>query len=568
MKKLSAIFFLLIFFSLFFNIGIQAQTDALQGEHIQSFDSQITINADGTINVKETIVYDFDGLERHGIYRDIPFVKTNKAGKKFRLGFSAISVADEQGSSYQFKKSEENQNIRLKVGDPDKTITGVHTYVIGYKVSGALTYFSDHDELYWNVTGNDWPVPIGSPTSGVGLPAGISQDQISANCFTGQSGSTEQLCRQNTKENTVSFASQGSLTAGEGMTIVVGFPKNIVAVLEPKPYVTFWESIFGKVTIAFIILALILWYIVYPVWIPIKWLREGRDPKPVATGEVRAWFDPPKSQSGRPLTPAEAGALVDERVDMRELSGMIVSLAQKGFVKIVEKNKGKFSLVKTRDLAGETGLLPFERNFLSDLFQSGSEISLESHKTFLYTAVEKAKKEIYEQLVASGFFPKNPQKTRTFYTVIGSLALTTFNVFLAFSSFLFGRHMPKKTLLGVESAGVTKSLRNFLTSQERQLEFQAKNQLFFEKLLPYAIVFGVEKIWADRFKELEMKPPDWYQGYSGTHFNSLIFASSLNSSFASFNSAATPTTSSSGFSSGFSGGSSGGGGGGGGGGSW
>ncbi len=219
-------------------------------------------------------------------------------------------------------------------------------------------------------------------------------------------------------------------------------------------------------------------------------------------------------------------------------------------------------------MAGDTNLLGFERDFLHELFQNTEEVSLKSKKTFLYTAVLNVKKELYKPLVSSGFFPHDPDKIRTFYTVIGTLALTTFNLPLVFSAFFFGRHMPRKTQLGVEATNIAKSLRNFLTSQERQLQFQASKQLMFEKLLPFAIAFGVEKIWAMRFKDIALKAPDWYQSYSPGTFNSIYLTNSLNSSFSHFSTAATPVSSSTGHGSGFSGGSSGGGGGGGGGGSW
>lgn len=127
----------------------------------------------------------------------------------------------------------------------------------------------------------------------------------------------------------------------------------------------------------------------------------------------------------------------------------------------------------------------------------------------------------------------------------------------------------EKTKEGAEAKNIAFSLRNFLKSQERQLEFQADKQMMFEKLLPYAIVFGVEKIWAKRFKDLDLVSSSWYQGYGSGRFNSYLFVNNLNSSLSSFRSSATPTRSSSGFSSGFGGGgSSDGGSGGGGGGSW
>ena len=569
MRKFLKIIFLLFVF-LQFALTVSAQ------EQIQSFDTQIIINKDGTINIEEKITYDFANLERHGIYREIPFLTKNKEGKRFKLELENFLVTDESGGKYQYKKTISNGKINLKIGDPDRTISGIKTYIINYKVSGALTYFSDHDELYWNATGNDWTVPILHSTSGVELPVGISQDQIKAICYTGPSGSSQQNCTADIKDNRVEILANQTLNSAEGLTLAVSFPKGIVAVLEPKPYITFWQTILGKIVAGLLALAFIFWYIIYPIWIPIKWLRQGRDPStPLrqaqgrsgqVPGEVRAWFDPPKSKSGRPLTPEETGALVDERADMEDVSGMIISLAQKGYLKIVEKSKGNFSFIKMAPHFGSKELLTFEKDFLNELFATKDEFNLKKSK--LYEAVEKVKTGIYEQLVSEGFFAKNPNKVRTFYSVIGVFALMTVNFALAFSSFLFGRHMPRKTVLGSETASVARSLRNFLSSQERQLAFQAKNQMFFEKLLPFAVAFGVEKIWAERFKDITMKPPDWYSGYGTTGFNSVVLTNSLNSSFTSVRSAATPVTSSTGHGSGFSGGSSGGGGGGGGGGSW
>src|SRR3989338_4689098 len=112
----------------------------ITGEHIKSFQSEITINKDGTIDVKETIVYDFSTLNKHGIYRDIPFIKTNQDGKKFELQLNNVSVTDENGRSYKFVKSWIDEKIlRLKIGDANRLITGIHDYIISYKVSGALT---------------------------------------------------------------------------------------------------------------------------------------------------------------------------------------------------------------------------------------------------------------------------------------------------------------------------------------------------------------------------------------------------------------------------------------------
>lgn len=271
-------------------------------------------------------------------------------------------------------------------------------------------------------------------------------------------------------------------------------------------------------------------------------------------------------KNGRLLTPGEVGALGDETVDLKDISATIVDLARRGYLKIVEKNKGDFYLVRQAKEDKNNELLEYEKILLDQFFKSKTELRLKNSDFF--QEVEMIKKSLYQQTVTDGLFAKNPQSIGTRYYILAAIALFTGNFFLAFVTFVFGRAMPRKTVEGVDAFNVAKSLKNFLNSQERQLTFQADKQMMFEKLLPYAIVFGVEKIWAKRFANIDIGQPDWYQGYAPARFNSYVFVNSLNSSIASFRSAATPTRSSSGFSSGSSGGSSGGGGGGGGGGSW
>lgn len=560
MKKL---FFLISFFllSLFIISPVSA-------EEIKSFKSIINIDKDGTIDVQETIVYDFGYLDRHGVYRTIPYITTNRSGKKFVLDLNNFSVTDEKGETYQYSRSKIGENLQLKIGDPNKTITGVHNYIINYSISGALTYFSDHDELYWNITGNDWNVPIYSAQAKIILPEKVQETDLQTTCYTGSYGSAEKACSSTIVDNIVSFQTDAFLSSYGGLTVVVGFPKNIVAELVPKEYIPFWQTLIGRILIFLIALAAGLWYIFLPFHIIYKWYKEGRDPKGT-TGVTRSWFDPPKNPKGnRFLTPAEVGTLGDETVDLKDISATIVDLARRGYIKIEERAKKDFYLVRRSPSKQDVGgsLLDFEKLLLDRFFKTDTEIRLKTAK--LYDEVQEINKKLYEKTVTEGLFPKNPQSIRTIYYVIAGIALFTFNWVLAFVAFVFGRAMPRKTIDGVNAFNFSKSLKNFLTSQERQLKFQADKQLMFEKLLPYAVAFGVEKIWAKRFETMNLRQPSWYRGYGLSSFNSVVFASSLNSSMKSFSTAATPTTSSTGHSSGFSGGFSGGGGGGGGGGSW
>ncbi|MCL4364643.1 DUF2207 domain-containing protein [Patescibacteria group bacterium] len=538
---------------------------SVRAEEIKNFNSQISVNKNGTISVKETIVYDFGDVYRHGIYRTLPFVKTNQDGKQYRLDYSGFNVNDESSSPYQFQETTSGNDISLKIGDPAVTITGVHTYVIVYQVAGALTYFSDHDELYWNVTGNGWNIPIDSTSAEISLPT--DTEGVRGACYTGVLGSKDSNCSFSYRLGTEKIMANSVLPANEGLTAVVGFPKNIVSVLEAKPYTPFSQTWLGMLLAAFMVLVGFAWYVGAPVLIIYLWIRYGRDPKPTV-GEVSAWFDPPKSVvSKRFLLPAEVGTLGDETADLKDVSATIVDLARRGYLKIEERSKGDFYFVKKKDYGSKSGLLPYETTLLEAFFSSGTEFHLKDEN--IYSDIESVKKLLYKDVVDEKLFDKNPETTRTIYYVIALVALFTGNIPLTLVAFIFGRIMPRKTQDGSNSFAVAKSLKNFLTTQERQLEFQADKQLMFERLLPFAIVFGVEKIWAKRFADLELKPPTWYQGYYGGTFNSWIFIGSLNSSFNSFQTVATPMRSSSGFSSGFGGGGfSGGGGGGGGGGSW
>ncbi|VVA44205.1 conserved exported hypothetical protein [Candidatus Roizmanbacteria bacterium] len=579
---------LLLFFSLIFPVSAQfddiqpdavnldaiyptdsvAATNNVIGEHIKSFHSKIVINKDGTIDVNENIKYDFSDLSKHGIYREIPFIKTNQDGKKYKLELSNFSVTDKNGISYKYVKSLVNEKlIRLKIGDADKLITGIHNYVISYQVSGAVTYFSDHDELYWNVTGNEWEVPIAVLTSEVRIPDGIKNEDIKTACYTGVAGSKESLCKVEQSsggESKMIIKNNDVLGNGEGLSIAVSFPKNIVAVLEPKEFVSFWDSFLGKFVMGLMGLIGVIWYVFLPFYIIYKWFKTGRDPS-TNSREVSAWFDPPKTQDGkRFLTPGEVGTLGDETVDMKDISATIVDLARRGYLIIDERKKGDYYLIKNKIV--DSSLLNYEKSILTKFFKNEKEIRIKDEE--LSSEVAQIKNEMYEQVVEDRLFDRNPQTTRTKYYVLAGITLFTSNFFLAIVAFLFGRAMPRKTVFGVEAKNVAFSLKNFLTSQKKQLEFQADKQMMFEKLLPYAVAFGVERIWAKRFENLNIIQPNWYRGYNSTNFNSYLLVNSLNSSMKSFATAATPTRSSSGFSSGFSGGFSGGGGGGGGGGSW
>lgn len=556
----------LIFQTLAIIIGIIFVSFPVRAELIRSYDTQISVKKEGTIEIKEKIVYDFEYLYKHGIYRDIPFLKKNGDGKQYKMEIQIKDIADENGTPYGYTTTVVNQLIRIKIGDANRTITGVHTYVITYTVSGALTYFSDHDELYWNATGDKWVVPIENVSTTVRLPSEIAIGNIKSTCFTGVAGSALTNCHTISEQASTTITAQ-QLGIGEGLTVVIGFPKGHIAELKPTLYTPFEDTWYGKLALAilFILLGIIalIWYVILPIYIPIKWYLTGRDPR---FESVRVWYDPPQTKNGRKLTPAETGSLIDETVDMKDIFGSLVQLAQRGYFQIVEDKKGEFTFIKKNGWGADSSLMEFERKLLDGLFNGKDECKLKGRD--LSDEMQKVTDSLYRQVVKDGFFKSDPQATRMKYYALGGVALFTGNIILAIVAFIFAKFMPAKTGDGAQQASIGKSLKTFLSSQERQLEFQAKNQMMFEKLLPFAVAFGVERIWANRFKDISLIQPTWYVGHNNNMFNAVYFSNRLHSSVKTFSYSATPVRSSSGHSSGFSGGFSGGGGGGGGGGSW
>lgn len=531
-------------------------------EHIEAYDVDIDIQSDGRLIIVEKIDYDFAQLQRHGIRRWIP-LRFKDASKTLDMDMTDIAVSIDGGSKVPFTQTLKDGIRELKIGNPDKTITGKHTYEIRYNIAGGMRYFNDHDELYWDVIGQNWEVPIVSAAAHIRYPNRVDTQLVEGECFTGVENTTQKECGVVVNGDQVDIKASRILQTAEGMTIVVGLPAGSVAKLLPKEYVPFFSTPFGKFLAILLLvvagIAAVVWYVVYPAWIIIRWYRYGRDPD--VGVDPTAYFDGPSVRAAH-LSPAETGGLIDEKVDRRDLFGALIDLARRGYVNIEEREKKDFFLTNMSSTAKGKKLKDFEQELMSVFFEKGNEVRMKDIKDIApkLAAIEQ---KIYARLMKYELFVKDPQKVRNFYVVVSGLSLITFNIPLVLVSALFGNAMPRKTLVGARAAQQARGLKNFLMSQERQLNFQGDKQLLFEKLLPFAVAFGIEKNWIDRFARLgiDIQQPRWYVGQG-----------SFTSSFDSFNTAAYASsyaaTASSYSSSGFSGGSSGGGGGGGGGGSW
>ena len=540
--------------------------------YIPEFEVNIQVLENGNLIVTEHIQADFD-IKKHGIYRDIPVKYLNDLGLNYNLRLDVLSVADEQGTPWNYETSKSGQNIRIKIGDADVYVQDKQEYIIKYSVQRGIKFFDEFDELYWNATGNEWEVPIKKVSLTVEYP---DESEVKTTCFTGYRYSRKKNCTQNSDENKAYFSTK-NLAPHEGLTASIAFEKEL---LTPPPIlkeVVWFVSDnwgFGLPFLAFLCL--------YYLW----WTR-GKDPKKHHTIVVE--FSAPDD-----LTPAEMGTLTDESADLKDISAEIVHLAVNKYLVIEEvKKKGwifsdtKFVLRKKKDKKPKKPLNKHQKLLMKALFGTKDTVKMSDLKNKFYKSIPGIKEALYNEVVnEKKYFPKNPQKVRIKYFVIGAMILFFsffgFGFFAAFERFdlLFGtlllgpvfmimsRFMPRKTLKGSEAYRKTLGFQDYINTAERyRVKFQ-EDQNIFERFLPYAMIFGLADKWGEAFKDIYKGKPDWYKGEGD--FVPSVFVGRLHNFTRSANStlASRPSSKGSSGSSGFSGGFSGGGVGGGGGGSW
>jgi uncharacterized protein (TIGR04222 family) len=590
-------------------------------EGIKRYDVDLTIQPNGELLVRETIDYDFGPVPHHGIYRDIPnrVDYPPKANHDRVYPLDVLSVRASEGTPADYTVDREGDFERIKIGDPDKTITGEHTYDITYRVRGAMNGFTDHDELVWNAIGTQWSVPIGAPTVTVHAPAAIT----AVNCASGQYGSNSPCTSATAAGDTATFT-MAELFPGyalgpfSGMTVSIAIPKG--AVPEPHPILEerFTLASAFRLTpatggLAVGILVLLVAAVLFLVWF------FGRDRRYKGSA-IDVAYGPPPTGAGVPdppeervpllgehetpvefvppdgLRPGQIGTLVDFRANPLDVTATIVDLAVRGYLVIEEISpsghfrSGDWKLTRKKD--DDDALMPYEKKLLDGLFHDDPEVKLSELRYEFSDRMTAVLVELQDDAKKRGWFAGRAGTGTCAFAALGILVLLigialTVGLAIWTHAGLVGipvivagilivvasRWIPRRTAKGYAVLRHVDGFRRFIEESEKdRAQFAEKKNLFTE-YLPYAIVFGATEKWARAFAGLGDEPPDtssWYVA-SGV-FNYLAFSSAINSftvSTAGTLTSTPPSTSGSSGSSGFSGGGfSGGGGGGGGGGSW
>jgi len=550
---------------------------------INDFDAFISVSKDSSFTVKESLTVRFE-RPRHGIYRDIPYIYRDSFGKTVRTPLDIISVTDSAGKNLRHKVTRQGSIVRVRIGDPDTYVSGIQKYEIFYKVENAVLFFDDHDELYWNVTGNEWEASIKKASATVALQ-GLESKDFRASCYTGKAGSTDAECSYTKTAGSAEFFSKKSFQPGEGLTIAYGWDKGLVS--PPSALKRFLWAVNLRQNWVFVLplISLIIMLNLY--------LATGRDPS--VRQAVTVMYGPPESNKTA-LTPAEVGTLLDETVDQRDITAGIVNLAVRGYIKIEEtKEEGlifdrkDYYLRKIKD--SDSNLPPIEIRLMSDIFGTSQGKLISDLRNSFYKKIPGLKSSIYSSLIIKKYFTTNPETVRAAYLIAGVLAGAITAAILSY--FLsdaiegyravlagiltglpmtgFAKFMPAKTKEGAAAYMHLLGFREFMERAEKDQLERMKDQNLFSKFFPYALALNVADNWAKAFEGIYQEQPDWYVSSSGMRtFNPVVFNHSFNSAVSDLSSAiySAPRGSGAGGGGSFGGGSSGGGFGGGGGGSW
>ncbi len=577
-----------VFCALLLGLMLSLSSAAAQSPswRVTDFKDTISIGADSTALVSERITVAFTGAW-HGIHRTIPVEYPGPHGTNYTLFLEVLNITDENGNKLKYDSRKSGADRDLKIYIPDAVDT-TRIVNIDYLVRNGIRFFDSNNdsytEFYWNVTGNDWPVPIDRASAFVTLPDNAAGG-LRAQAFTGAYGSTESDATAEVKGADATFETTRPLSMRSGMTVDVYIPQGVLQ--APSSLTKFDWFLYSNPILFLPLLTVVvmcaLWYYV------------GRDPDPGIS--VAPQYEPPKG-----LSPAEAGTLIDDAIHPRDITSTVVDLAVRGYIKIEEKvdtflvfhhKDYMFHLLKPREQWGPD-LTPHERVMLENIFLAGTGTRLSDLKNRFYTVIPVVREDIMSALKSKGIYTLDPESANA-YSIVAAVAIGLlvvgvqvmgwinlfYSVPLVIGSalvsaliwWLFARQMTAKTVSGARTRIEVLGFQEFMNRVDAD-RIKTLSPDTFEKFLPFAMALGVEHHWAQTFDGIVKDPPSWYvspNGYTG--FSPLFFSSSMHSMASDmqqvFTSAPRSSSSGSGFGGGggfsgggFSGGGFGGGGGG------
>ena len=512
-------------------IGLFAQTNPTQAQEAKTFEWQrldvdLTVLQNGDLRVVEKNVIRFTSGRFTFGYRDI--------NQSRLIGISDIKVTEgsERSAPIRYETTNaDNGDFRIKYYFATPAQNEVRTIMLAYTVSGALRYYEGGDQLYWAaIYASRNGFPVRQSLISVNLPNGLAAQQATTNLpttITSEAG-----------DQTLSIVSNEAIPSGEELEVRVQFPHGVVQG-QAAP----WQKAFDAQreydeTVRprndlLALLASLVTLIGGPALALVTWVTRGRDPN---VGLVAEYLTEPPN-----VTPGVAGALVDEQADMQDVVATFVDLARRGIITMEEtKDERKFAATDFLIAPGpnyeNATLKPHEQKLLDALSLNGEAKLMSQLKNKFYTRIPGIKQSLYDQLVSEGHYDSTPPSTRNRWSALGWMSLIgagvvgvgavatlsnlTTNIIclpigLGLTAILFlilSRHMPRATHAGAEMKMRALAFKRYLQNIEKYTNLkEATDQ--FDKYLPFAIAFGIDRSWVQKFSRVETPAPPWYIPY-------------------------------------------------------
>jgi uncharacterized membrane protein YgcG len=535
---------------------------------IPDYQDTILVGADGSAYIEERISLAFVG-QFQGIHRIIPIQYPGPHGENFTLFLQLREVTDGEGRPLHYTAARRGAYLDLTIYLPD-AYNNTRVVRLTYTVANAVRFFQDHDEFYWNITGNDWPVPIEHAAASVIFPDRAA-GSLRAQAFTGQFGARGLDSIVSTDGAQAAIEAVNPLPIHEGLTVDIFVPQGILT--PPGAITRLGWFLRSNLIVLLPILACAVMFLL--------WWYKGNDPD-------AGLFVVPLDQPPAGLNPAEAGTLVTDSVEPRDIACTLVDLAVRGFVKIEETedphlpgSRRDYIFASLQSRLEWNALKPYECSLLEHLFHFGDTVTLSNLRNRFYAAVPAIRRDLLDGLREQGLYTLNPQRAPACVAVAAVLLCVPFLLLHLFGVVdfarsplllagsllvtiavivLFARQMTPKSLLGVNTRLNILGFQEFINGVEAE-HVRTLPPDTFEKYLPFAMALGLECRWAQAFQDVLHEPPHWFvvpPSPSDLTWDPLVFTQSLDSMSTDLHAimAMAPRSSSSG--SGFSGGEGGG----------
>lgn len=513
----------------------------------KNYDVTLTLNGDGTYHVVERQVVAFEGGPFTYAFDDILLVRvddiTNVAVSEERDG---VPVRYEESTShnsetYQVERSSSKLSLTWYMPE---TTDQVRTFLVEYEVVGNLRVYESEtgtrQQIWWEAVGDDETdiAPVEAASLTIELPQAVDL----ATVVLDGPGSDEPA--EHSSDGRVFTWTMANLESGDSLVGRLEFPA-LVSAVAPS-----WQQADDETRLreedresrdALLKLMLagagLLAATAGGVGLYGLWYTRGRDP---GVGAVATYLSEPPDD----LPPGAAGALVDEVVNERDIVATLVDLGRRGVLKISQEADD--SALARRDFTielqqSDASLRPFETAFVSAIMgsaEAGAKVQLGQAKSRFNSKLETIKSQMYDEVVKRGYFPVSPQSTRSRYQGFATILLVGGAILLGlFGSRLFGisgwiivpvaalailigalfltaKYMPRKTVAGAEAAAKWRAFKRYLADLDENRATEGAGELF-EKFLPYAVAFGLERSWVNRFAAAGAPAPEWYGGFGG-----------------------------------------------------